>query len=71
MIERAIETGHSTAREAAEVARDAGARQLLLSHFSTRYGDTTVLVEEAREVFPATEAAVELQNYVLQPAGVE
>jgi ribonuclease Z len=68
MLDRAIETGHSTAREAAEVARDAGARRLLLSHFSTRYADVAGLVEEAEEVFPATEAAVELQRYVLEPA---
>ena len=60
---RALEVGHSTARQAAEVARDAGARRLLLTHFSARYDDPAPLVAEAREVFPATEAAVELERY--------
>lgn len=43
---------HSTARQAALVARDAGARQLLLGHYSSRYEDENVLLEEARKVFP-------------------
>ena len=43
---------HSTAREAAQVARDAGIGQLLLGHYSSRYEDEQVLLNEAREVFP-------------------
>jgi ribonuclease Z len=52
--ERARQTGHSTARQAAELARDAHVRMLVLTHISSRYpgGD---LREEARPVFPATE----------------
>lgn len=42
---------HSTARQAAQVARDAGVRQLLLGHFSSRYEDEQVLLREAKEVF--------------------
>ena len=65
---QANETGHSTAREAAEVARKAGAGRLILGHFSARYQDVSGLVEEARSVFPATEAAVELERYELRAA---
>ena len=43
---------HSTARQAALVARDAGVRQLLLGHYSSRYDDEQVLLDEARQVFP-------------------
>ncbi len=45
---------HSTAREAAMVARDAGVRQLLLGHYSSRYEDEEVLLNEAKEVFENT-----------------
>lgn len=43
---------HSTARQAAQVARDAGVGQLLLGHYSSRYDDEQVLLHEAQEVFP-------------------
>ncbi|HEY0156362.1 MAG TPA: ribonuclease Z [Thermoanaerobaculia bacterium] len=56
----AHERYHSTAVDAARVAAEAGARRLLLTHFSTRYGDVTPLVEQARSVFAATEAAADL-----------
>jgi ribonuclease Z len=53
--ERAAETGHSTARQAAELAREAGVRLLALVHVSSRY-DVREVLAEAREEFPATEA---------------
>jgi ribonuclease Z len=45
---------HSTARQAALVAREAGVGQLLLGHYSSRYEDEQVLLREAQNVFENT-----------------
>ncbi len=54
-IQRAAETGHSTARQAAELAREADVKLLTLVHVSSRY-DVREVLAEAREVFPTAAA---------------
>lgn len=51
---QAKERGHSTARQAAEVAREAGVGKLMIGHFSKRYESDELLLKEARAVFPNT-----------------
>lgn len=50
---RAEQTGHSTARQAGQLAQTAGAKRLVLGHFSLRYGSVEPFAREAAEVFPA------------------
>jgi ribonuclease Z len=52
--ERAMQTGHSTARQAAELAREADVRLLVLTHISTRYAGGEIR-DEARAIFERTE----------------
>jgi len=56
--DRAKETGHSTAKEAAQVALAAGVKKLMMCHVSARYSmSADELVREAREVFPNASVA--------------
>jgi ribonuclease Z len=59
----ARETGHSTAAQAAKIAVRAGARKLLLGHFSSRYKDLALLETEARLTFPETYIAEEGKTF--------
>lgn len=59
-IQSAEKYCHSTARQAAMVARDAGVGQLLLGHYSSRYEDENVLLEEAKVVFENTRLTNEM-----------
>ena len=58
-IDRAIKTGHSTARQAAEIAGLADVEKLVIGHFSSRYKELDTLLKEAQDVFPNTELAFE------------
>lgn len=53
-LARAKETFHSTARQAAEIARDAQVKRLVIGHYSARYEDLSELHREAEAVFPGT-----------------
>lgn len=65
--ERAALTFHSTARQAAQLARLANAKRLVIGHFSSRYKDLTPLLDEARAVFPATSLAIEGETFEVSP----
>ncbi len=56
---RAAETFHSTALQAAEIALEAKVHKLIIGHFSSRYTDDNILLDEAKELFPNTELAYE------------
>ncbi|QEC53334.1 ribonuclease Z [Anseongella ginsenosidimutans] len=59
MLDRANETFHSTAAQAAAIALEAKVKKLVIGHFSARYRELSPLLTEARAVFPATELAKE------------
>lgn len=59
MRDRAAQTNHSTARQAAQIALAADVKQLLLGHFSSRYKALEPLLDEAQAVFPDTRLAIE------------
>lgn len=56
---RAKETFHTTAAQAAEIARRAEVKKLLIGHFSARYEDENILLQEASAIFPDTQLAKE------------
>jgi ribonuclease Z len=62
---RAKETFHSTAMQAARIARDAGVGRLLLGHFSSRYKSNGILLIEALPIFPNTVLANEGATFVI------
>jgi ribonuclease Z len=57
LVERALEDGHSTAVQAAEDAKKAKVKRLILTHISARYQDASKLLVQAKKVFKETEVA--------------
>jgi ribonuclease Z len=64
-VDKARETLHSTAREAAALARLANVEKLLLGHFSARYRDLAPLLDEARTVFENSFLALEGEEFII------
>ena len=63
MRDLAIKTLHSTTTDAANMAKMANAKKLLIGHFSARYNDIKLFEKEARDIFKNTEAAKEGKTY--------
>lgn len=61
--QKAEETFHSTAKQAAEIARISGVKTLLLGHFSSRYLDLAEMLAEAKTVFPDSVLSEEGKTY--------
>jgi ribonuclease Z len=60
----AMSHDHMTAKQAAEIAKEAGAKQLILTHFSARYRDLAPFVEEAKEVFANVDVADDFKRFL-------
>lgn len=67
--ERALESGHSTPKLAAEVAKKAGVRKLVLVHVSPRYPDTSKLLEQAKKMFSNSVVAHDLMELEVKMRG--
>lgn len=63
MRQKATERFHSTTKQAAEIARKARVKKLLIGHFSSKYSTLDAFLQEAKEVFPDTELAMEGNTY--------
>ncbi|MCZ6520631.1 MAG: MBL fold metallo-hydrolase, partial [Bacteroidetes bacterium] len=66
LIERAEATFHSTAKQAAKIAKKAQVKKLIIGHFSIRYKELHPLLAEAREVFEDTELAIEGESISIE-----
>lgn len=62
----AKERGHSTTADAAKAALKAGAKRLIIGHYSSRYKDESVLIDQARQLFPETYPATEGVAYSIE-----
>ncbi|MGE4541789.1 MAG: ribonuclease Z [Bacteroidales bacterium] len=65
MADFAEQTFHSTTVQAAEIARQAEVGKLIIGHFSSRYKDTQILLDESRSVFRQTELAMDDRKFLI------
>ena len=65
LLDRAVTTYHTTARQAGQIALLAQTKKLLIGHFSARYKELTPLLEEAADVFSKTELALEGKKFLI------
>lgn len=69
MADEARDKGHSTARQAATIARQGGVRTLIIGHFSARYRDVNEHQREARAIFPNSFSVADLRRYIVPFSG--
>lgn len=62
--ELAVDHMHTTAKEAAQIAKKANADKLIIGHFSSRYREIDILLTEAQSIFPNSIAAKEGERYM-------
>ncbi|HRW62744.1 MAG TPA: ribonuclease Z [Bacteroidales bacterium] len=63
---QAKETTHSTSTDAATIAKKANVKKLIIGHFSARYKDVSLLLQQAQEIFPNTFAAEDGEKYSIE-----
>jgi ribonuclease Z len=66
LADRAKRDGHSTPSQAARIAKQAGAKRLILTHVSARYRDVAPMLKEARKIFKATDVAEDFMTFELE-----
>ena len=66
LLEKAESRFHTTAKQAAELAKESNVHQLIIGHYSSRYDDPELLRDEARQIFPHTVAAEDGLRIVIQ-----
>ena len=62
---KAIETSHSTSAEAALLAKESNCGKLILTHFSSRYADPSILLDEARTIHSDVELAEDMKTFYI------
>jgi ribonuclease Z len=60
----AVKTFHSTAEQAAIIAKNSNVKKLILGHFSTRYNDLDLFLNEAKNIFENCELAIENKSFI-------